>query len=115
MVAKLVDESDIEHSPFEQMRLKREILIKNLYQKIETYEKKRAQETVAYHKMSAFRKLLAAKTPNHHLAVEYLVYVKQPMEEIERLNKEISLITWMADKQEILPQFKAEFLYFVNK
>lgn len=124
MDAKLDDESEMEQSALnplallnvlEQMRFKREKLIKNLNQKIEIYEKKKVQEQVAYHKMSAFRKLLAARTPDHHLAVEYLVYVKQPLEEIEKLNREISLIAWMADKKEILPQFKAEVIYFTNK
>lgn len=108
---------------FNLMEKKRELMIKSLQQQIETYEKKRAQQQAAYHRMSAFRKLLAGKTPEHHLAVEYLVYVKQPMEEIEKINREISLIKWMAEKLrettgqdiQMLPQFKGEILQLYGK
>lgn len=115
MVGKIFEENELGQSPFAQMRLNRELLIRNLYQKIDAYEKKKLQEQVAYHKMSAFRKLLAPRTPTHHLAVEYLVYVKEPLEEIDKLNKEISLIAWMAERQEILPEFREEYIYYANK
>lgn len=74
----------------QRMMKKRQEMIQALRNKIDRYEKQRAQERIAYHKMSAFRKWLAGKTPEHHLAVENLVYIKQPMEEIERLTDELA-------------------------
>lgn len=105
------------------MKIKRESLIKKLQQQIDTYEKKRAQEQAAYHRMSGLQKLLAGKIPEHHRAVEHLVYVKQPKDEIEKINRELSMIEWMEEKIKendgmenlILPQFKVEILQFYGK
>ncbi|WP_052947633.1 hypothetical protein [Aneurinibacillus tyrosinisolvens] len=77
---------------FEKMEKSRNSKIKELRARMERYEKKRAQEQADYHKMSMFRRLLSARTPDHHLAVEQTVYIKLPMEEIEKLNAEITLL-----------------------
>ncbi|WCK53389.1 hypothetical protein PP175_18825 [Aneurinibacillus sp. Ricciae_BoGa-3] len=71
--------------------------IQELRGKIERYERKREQERNAYQQMSAIRRWLAARTPEHHLAVEQLVYVKQPMMEIERLAGELSRLQRVAE------------------
>ena len=113
-----ISKKDILLNSLNKMKAKREVLVKKIQQQIETYEKKRAQEQITYHKMSGLRKLLAGKTPPHHRAVEHLVYVKQPMDEIEKINRELSMIEWMKEKitendgieNYILPQFKVEIL-----
>ncbi|MNY37143.1 hypothetical protein D3C86_1716800 [compost metagenome] len=39
--------------------------------------------------MSSFRRMLSGKKPDHHLAVEYIHYVKKPMEQVRKLRLEI--------------------------
>lgn len=68
-----------------EIKAKRLSYIAELHGRIERYEKRRAQQQAAYHKMSSLRKLFSGKAPDHHLAVEYMVYVRQPMQEIAQL------------------------------
>ncbi|BAU27314.1 hypothetical protein DFP93_102443 [Aneurinibacillus soli] len=68
-----------------EIKAKRLFYIAELHNRIERYEKRRAQQQAAYHKMSSIRKLFSGKAPDHHLAVEYMVYVRQPMQEIAEL------------------------------
>ncbi|MGG1514418.1 hypothetical protein ABE504_03325 [Paenibacillus oryzisoli] len=58
-------------------------------QVVERYERKRMKEERAYQSMSSFRRLLSGKKPDHHLAVEYIHYVKKPMEQVRKLRAEI--------------------------
>jgi hypothetical protein len=67
------------------MKREREERIGKLQERIEQYEKRRAQEEAAYRKMPVFRRWISGRTPDHHLAVEYMVYVKRPMQEIEKM------------------------------
>jgi acetyl-CoA carboxylase alpha subunit len=67
------------------MMERREKKIQELRRKIEQYEKRRSQEQTAYQNMSPWRRWIAGRTPDQHRAVEYMVYIKQPMQEIERL------------------------------
>lgn len=60
-----------------------------ILQVVERYEKKRAVEEKAYQTMSPFRRMLAGRKPDHHLAVEYIHYVKKPMEHVKKLRHEI--------------------------
>jgi acetyl-CoA carboxylase alpha subunit len=60
-----------------------------ILQVVERYEKKRAVEEKAYQTMSPFRRMLSGRKPDHHLAVEYIHYVKKPMEQVKRLRNEI--------------------------
>ncbi|MBB3108373.1 transcriptional regulator of heat shock response [Paenibacillus phyllosphaerae] len=68
---------------------KKEQEIAEIEQMVERYEKRRLMEERAYQSMSAFRRLLAGKKPDHHLAVEYIHYVKKPMEKVRMLRQEI--------------------------
>lgn len=68
---------------------RKEEQLAELEQTIERYEKKRMMEERSYQMMSAFRRLFAGKKPDHHLAVEYIHYVKKPMEQIRVLRLEI--------------------------
>jgi hypothetical protein len=77
--------------------------IHGLREKIERYERKREQERNAYQQMSTIRRWLAGRTPEHHLAVEQLVYVKQPMMEIERLAGEMSRLQKVTETVEDNP------------
>jgi hypothetical protein len=65
--------------------------ITDIEQLVERYEKQRLLEEHAYHSMSAIRKLLSGKKPDHHLAIEYLHYVVKPLEQIRRLHTDIEL------------------------
>lgn len=68
---------------------KREVQIVELEQVIERYEKRRQMEERAFQSMSSLRRMLTGKKPDHHLAVEYIHYVKKPMESIRALRLEI--------------------------
>lgn len=56
---------------------------------VERYEKKRMMEEQAYQTMSPLRRVTSGRTPDHHLAVEYIHYVKKPMEQVRKLRAEI--------------------------
>ncbi|WP_230633026.1 hypothetical protein [Paenibacillus athensensis] len=58
-------------------------------QVVERYEIKRMKEERAYQSMSPLRRMLTGKKPDHHLAVEYIHYVKKPMEQVKKLRAEI--------------------------
>ncbi|AFC33010.1 hypothetical protein PM3016_6378 [Paenibacillus mucilaginosus 3016] len=68
---------------------RKEEQISEIEQVIERYEKKRMMEERSYQSMSALRRMFAGKKPDHHLAVEYIHYVKRPMEQIRALRLEI--------------------------
>ena len=63
--------------------------IDEILQVVEHYERKRAMEEQAYQRMSPLRKMLTGRKPDHHLAVEYIHYVKQPLEQVKKLRQEI--------------------------
>ncbi|MBW7474618.1 hypothetical protein K0T92_07665 [Paenibacillus oenotherae] len=56
---------------------------------VERYEKRRLMEERAYQSMSTLRRLISGKKPDHHLAVEYIHYVKKPMEKARMLRQEV--------------------------
>lgn len=59
-------------------------------QVVERYEVKRMKEERAYQTMSSLRRMFSGKKPDHHLAVEYIHYVKKPMEQVKKLRAEIA-------------------------
>jgi hypothetical protein len=68
---------------------KREQQISDIMQMVERYEKKRMMEEQAYQMMSPLRRMLSGKKPDHHIAVEYIHYVRKPMEQVKQLRSEI--------------------------
>lgn len=68
---------------------RKEEQIAEIEQVIERYEKKRMMEERSYQSMSALRRMFTGKKPDHHVAVEYIHYVKKPMEQIRELRLEI--------------------------
>lgn len=62
---------------------------REIEQVVERYERKRMKEERAYQTMSSFRRMFTGKKPDHHLAVEYIHYVKKPMEQVRKLRAEI--------------------------
>jgi hypothetical protein len=68
---------------------KKEEEIAEIEQMVSRYEERRLKEERAYQSMSSLRKLLSGKKPTHHLAVEYIHYIKQPMERVRLLRLEI--------------------------
>ena len=68
---------------------RKEQQVAEIEQVVERYEKKRLMEERAYQSMSSFRRMLTGKKPDHHLAVEYIHYVKKPMEQVKKLREEI--------------------------
>ena len=67
----------------------REQEIAEIEQMVERYEKRRLQEERTYQSMSTLRRMISGKKPAHHLAVEYIHYVKRPMEKVRSLRLEI--------------------------
>jgi hypothetical protein len=68
---------------------KRENQIAEIVQIVERYEKKRMMEDKAYQTMSPLRRMLTGKKPDHHIAVEYIHYVRKPMEQVKQMRLEI--------------------------
>ncbi|MBP3962224.1 hypothetical protein [Paenibacillus lignilyticus] len=68
---------------------KREQEIAEIVQMVERYEKRRLHEERSYQSMSTLRRMLTGKKPDHHLAVEYIHYVKRPMEKVRALRLEV--------------------------
>ncbi|MFC0213017.1 hypothetical protein ACFFK0_11215 [Paenibacillus chartarius] len=68
---------------------RKEQAIAEIEQVVARYEKKRLMEDRAYQAMSPLRRMISGKKPDHHLAVEYIHYVKKPMEQVKRLRAEV--------------------------
>ncbi|TXK85642.1 hypothetical protein FU659_03310 [Paenibacillus sp. N3.4] len=69
---------------------RKEQQVLEIEQVVERYEVKRMKEERAYQTMSSLRRMFSGKKPDHHLAVEYIHYVKKPMEQVRKLRAEIS-------------------------
>ncbi len=70
--------------------VRKEQQVLDIEQVVERYEIKRMKEERAYQTMSSFRRMFSGKKPDHHLAVEYIHYVKKPMEQVRKLRAEIA-------------------------
>jgi hypothetical protein len=68
---------------------KREHQIAEIMQMVERYEKKRIMEERAYQSMSPLRRMFSGKKPDHHIAVEYIHYVRRPMDQVKQIRLEI--------------------------
>lgn len=79
---------------------KREHQIAEIMQVVERYEKKRMVEERSYQTMSPLRRMFSGKKPDHHLAVEYIHYVKKPLEQVKRLRGEIEEVRAMLRKSQ---------------
>ncbi|HJV46849.1 MAG TPA: hypothetical protein VJ824_14120 [Bacillota bacterium] len=77
---------------FSELKRCRKEKTESLALKIEQFEKKRMAEERMYRSLSPLRKLIVGKRPDHHLAVEHMVYVKRPLQEIDELSFQIRLI-----------------------
>jgi len=85
------------HSLLEALIAKREQEIAEIEQMVERYERRIRMEEQAYRSMSTLRRMFSGKKPDHHLAVEYIHYVKKPMERVRKLRQEISGYQAMLD------------------
>ncbi|UKS24615.1 hypothetical protein LOZ80_23705 [Paenibacillus sp. HWE-109] len=70
--------------------IRKEQQVLEIEQVVERYEVKRMKEERAYQTMSSLRRMFSGKKPDHHLAVEYIHYVKKPMEQVRMLRAEIA-------------------------
>ena len=68
---------------------KRESIIAEIEEVIDRYTKRRMLEEQAMSVMSPLRRMLSGRKPDHHLAVEYIHYVKKPRQRIRHLREEI--------------------------
>jgi hypothetical protein len=68
---------------------RKEKQVAEIEQVVSRYEIKRLKEERVYQSMSTFRRMFSGRTPDHHLAVEYIHYVKKPMEQVKRLRQDI--------------------------
>jgi len=71
--------------------------IAEIEQMVERYERRARKEEQAYRSMSPLRRMLAGKKPDHHVAVEYIHYVKKPLEKAKALREEIARYRAMLD------------------
>lgn len=78
------------HSLLAALIAKREQEIVDIEQMVERYERRLRKEEQAYRSLSPLRRMLSGKKPDHHLAVEYIHYVKKPMEKVRLLREEVS-------------------------
>ncbi|MCC3377080.1 hypothetical protein [Cohnella sp. REN36] len=85
------------HSLLAALIAKREQEIAEIEELVERYERRARMEEQAYRSMSTFRRMLNGKKPDHHLAVEYIHYVKKPMEKVRKLRAEIARYEAMCD------------------
>jgi hypothetical protein len=67
----------------------KELQVNEIEQVVVRYERKRLMEERAYQSMSPFRRIFSGKRPDHHLAVEYIHFVKKPMEQVKKLRIDI--------------------------
>ncbi|TBL70118.1 hypothetical protein EYB31_34120 [Paenibacillus thalictri] len=94
---------------------RREQKIAEIEQIIERYEKKRMMEERAYRTMSPLRRMFTGKKPDHHLAVEYIHYVKKPMEQMRQLRMEIEYARTLLSQSDpsdmitLTPEMEKEF------
>jgi ATP-dependent Lon protease len=68
---------------------RKEKQVAEIEQVVSRYEIKRLKEERAYQSMSSLRRMFSGRTPDHHLAVEYIHYVKKPMEQVKKLRQDI--------------------------
>lgn len=68
---------------------KKEQEIAEIEQIVKRYETRRVKEEQAYQSMSPLRRIISGKKPDHHLALEYIHYVKKPMEKARALRLEV--------------------------
>ncbi len=78
------------YSFLESLIEKRQQEIAEIEQMVERYERRIRKEEQAYRSMSPIRRILAGRKPDHHVAVEYIHYVKKPMEKAKLLRDEIA-------------------------
>ncbi|MFC5530118.1 hypothetical protein [Cohnella yongneupensis] len=78
------------HSLLEALIAKKELVVAEIEQMVERYERRLRLEEQAYRSMSPIRRMLTGKKPDHHLALEYIHYVKKPMEKARALRAEIA-------------------------
>jgi hypothetical protein len=96
------------HSFLEALIAKREQEILEIEQMVERYERRIRLEEQAYRSMSTLRRILSGKKPDHHIALEYIHYVKKPMEKARMLRLEIAKYEQMLNGS--LPAELAELL-----
>jgi acetyl-CoA carboxylase alpha subunit len=76
------------HSLLEALITRREREIEEMEQMVDRYERRLRKEEQAYRTFSPLRRMLSGKKPDHHLAVEYIHYIKKPMEKVRLLREE---------------------------
>lgn len=78
---------------------KKEQQVLEIEKAVERYEKRRLKEEQTYQSMSGLRRMLSGKKPDHHVAVEYIHYVKKPMELARQLRLEIASARTILEQQ----------------
>lgn len=78
------------HSLLSTLIEKRREELAEIEQMVQRYERRIQKEEQAYRSMSPLRKMLTGKKPDHHAAVEYIHYVKKPLERARQLREEIA-------------------------
>ncbi len=74
------------------IKCKKEAEIRMIKGKIDKYEQKRRSEDAMYQSLSPIKKLFTSRAPSHHQAVEYMVYVKERFNSIEKIKQSIAIL-----------------------
>ena len=86
----------------QEMKIYNEKEIALIKEKIIKYEEKRRTHEAWYQSLPTFKKIFTGRPPSHHQAVEYLVNVKQRLnniEEIKKKNAELERIVELLKKE----------------
>ncbi|CAI6046793.1 hypothetical protein [Cohnella sp. JJ-181] len=90
------------HSLLDALIEKRLEEVAEIEQMVQRYERRIQKEEQAYRTMSTLRKFLSGKKPDHHAAVEYIHYVKKPLEKARHLREEIARYETMKQNGETI-------------
>jgi acetyl-CoA carboxylase alpha subunit len=71
------------------IKVKKEQEIEQIKNKITKYEQKKRAQEAFYQSLSPVRRFFASRPPSHHQAVEYIVHVKERLNQIDKIKQRI--------------------------
>lgn len=95
----------------QEIKLQREKEMAQIKEKIIKFEEKRRTHEAWYQSLPTFKKIFTGRPPSHHQAVEYLVNVKQRLNNIEEIKKKNTELDRIIDLLKKEPQIKEIVLH----
>jgi acetyl-CoA carboxylase alpha subunit len=84
------------------IKVEKEQEIEQIKNKITNYEQKKRAQEAFYQALSPVRKFFASRPPSHHQAVEYIVHVKERLNQIDTIKQRIF------ELDQVMQHFKGE-------